>query len=63
MKHFLILIILAFPMYFGWSYMSQRERSTVKKFIRRHAIKVILIWIFIVAALFMAANNGSINLL
>ncbi len=63
MKHFIMLITIALLIYFGWHYLPSRPKFFVKAFLERHAIKIILIWVLFWGALFLAAHNGSINIL
>lgn len=63
MKHFILLIVLALLVYFGWQYTPYRTKFLIKDFLVRHAFKVIAMWIALWAGVFFASQNGSLNIL
>ena len=63
MKHLLLLGFLVLLAYFVWQYTPSRNKFFVKEFLKRHAPKLIAIWVALWGGVFLAANNGSINIL
>lgn len=63
MKHLVLITILLLLAYFGWQYTPSRNKFFVKEFLKRHAFKLIAIWVALWGGVFLAATNGSINIL
>ena len=63
MKHFILLLIIAFAGYFAWYYAAKRDKKRLKRIGMRHVVAVTVIIVTALAMLISMFYNRAINLL
>lgn len=63
MRHLVLLLVVCLAAYFLWSYSSRKDKSTVRRFLGRHALKVTFIVVSLLGFLLWQFFIGSTKIL